>query len=343
MARTVIYGTNRLVVEDDTLTVEEIKASMAEIFPELKNATATVEGDTIKFEVKAGTKGMARTVVYGTNRLTVEDDSLTVEEIKASMAEIFPELKNATATVEGDTIRFEVKAGTKGMARTVIYGTNRLTVEDDSLSVEEIKASMAEIFPELKNATATVEGNEIRFEVKAGTKGMARTVIYGTNRLTVEDDSLTVEEIKASMAEIFPELKNATATVEGNEIRFEVKAGTKGMARTVIYGTNRLTVEDDSLTVEEIKASMAEIFPELKNATATVEGNEIRFEVKAGTKGMARTVIYGTNRLTVEDDSLTVEEIKASMAEIFPELKNATATVEGNEIRFEVKAGTKGN
>lgn len=228
------------------------------------------------------------------------------------------------------------------MARTVVYGTNRLAIEDDSLSVNEIKASMSEIFPELKNATATTQGNEIHFEVKAGTKGMARTVVYGTNRLAIEDDSLSVNEIKASMSEIFPELKNATATTQGDEIHFEVKAGTKGMARTVVYGTNRLAIEDDSLSVNEIKASMSEIFPELKNATATTQGSEIHFEVKAGTKGMARTVVYGTNRLAIEDDSLSVNEIKASMSEIFPELKNATATTQGDEIHFEVKAGTKG-
>lgn len=119
------------------------------------------------------------------------------------------------------------------MARTVVYGTNRLTIEDASLSVQDIKASMADIFPELKNATATEVGSEIHFEVKAGTKGAStgsRTVVYGTNRLTIEDTSLSVADIKASMADIFPELKNASAQEIGNEIHFTVKAGTKGIA-----------------------------------------------------------------------------------------------------------------
>lgn len=118
------------------------------------------------------------------------------------------------------------------------------------------------------------------------------------------------------------------------------------MARTVVYGTNRLQIEDDALSVADIKASMSDIFPELKNATATTVGSEIHFEVKAGTKGAGegtRTVVYGTNRLQIEDASLSVTDIKASMSDIFPELKNATATVVGNEIHFEVKAGTKGN
>lgn len=227
------------------------------------------------------------------------------------------------------------------MARTVVYGANRLTIEDDSLTVAEIKESMSEIFAELKNAEHNIVGNEIHFTVKAGTKGMARTVVYGANRLTIEDDSLTVAEIKESMSEIFAELKNAEHNVVGSEIHFTVKAGTKG-ARTVVYGANRLTIEDDSLTVSEIKESMSEIFAELKNAEHSVVGNEIHFTVKAGTKG-ARTVVYGANRLTIEDDSLTVAEIKESMSEIFAELKNAEHNVVGNEIHFTVKAGTKGS
>src|SRR5437764_13738909 len=98
--------------------------------------------------------------------------------------------------------------------RVVVYGSNRLNVEDTSLSPSEIQASMSEIFPELKNATYEVAGSEIRFTVKAGTKGsgsgQARVVVYGSNRLNVEDASLSPEEIQASMSEIFPELKNAT-------------------------------------------------------------------------------------------------------------------------------------
>jgi predicted aspartyl protease len=114
------------------------------------------------------------------------------------------------------------------------------------------------------------------------------------------------------------------------------------MARTVVYGTNRLTVEDDKLTPDQIKTSMSEIFAELANASFEVRGTEIHFTVKAGTKGLTRTVVYGTNRLNVEQDHLTPEEIKTSMSEIFAELANATYEVRGNEIHFTVKAGTKG-
>lgn len=231
--------------------------------------------------------------------------------------------------------------------RVVVYGENRLNIDDAALSVKEIKDSMSDIFPELKNATATEVGNEIHFEVKAGTKGAAgtRVVVYGENRLNIDDAGLSVKEIKDSMSDIFPELKNATATEVGNEIHFEVKAGTKGAAgtRVVVYGENRLNIDDAGLSVKEIKDSMSDIFPELKNATATEVGNEIHFEVKAGTKGSTRVVVYGENRLNIDDAALSVKEIKDSMSDIFPELKNATATEVGNEIHFEVKAGTKGS
>ena len=227
---------------------------------------------------------MARTVVYGSNNLNVEDDNLTAKEIQTSMSELFPELKNATFVEQDDKIIFTVKAGTKGMARTVVYGSNELNVEDDNLTAKEIQASMSELFPELKNATFVEQDNKIIFTVKAGTKGMARTVVYGSNNLNVDDDNLTAKEIQASMSELFPELKNATFVEQDDKIIFTVKAGTKG-ARTVVYGSNNLNVDDDALTAKEIQASMSELFPELKNATFVEEDDKIIFTVKAGTKG----------------------------------------------------------
>lgn len=124
------------------------------------------------------------------------------------------------------------------MARTVIYGSNDpFTIMDDSLSLEQIKNTMADFFPELKNATPRQEGNNIYFDVKAGTKG-ARTVIYGSNDpFTIMDDSLSLEQIKNTMADFFPELKNATPRQEGNNIYFDVKAGTKGRVSGAILNT----------------------------------------------------------------------------------------------------------
>jgi DNA-binding protein YbaB len=285
---------------------------------------------------------MTRKVIYGANVYDIEDSNLSAKQIQASMAELFPELKNASFVEEDNKIIFTVKAGTKGMARKVIYGSNVYDIEDDSLSGKQIQASMSELFPELKNATFVEEDGKIIFTVKAGTKGMARKVIYGSNVYDIEDDSLSGKQIQASMSELFPELKNATFVEEDGKIIFTVKAGTKGMARKVIYGSNVYDIEDDSLSGKQIQASMSELFPELKNATFVEEDDKIVFTVKAGTKGMARKVIYGSNVYDIEDDSLSGKQIQASMSELFPELKNATFVEEDDKIVFTVKAGTKG-
>jgi ribonuclease I len=183
------------------------------------------------------------------------------------------------------------------MTRTVHYGNNEpFTIANDSLTPEQIKTEFTGYFPELANASIRVEGNNIYFEVKAGTKGMARTVHYGNNEpFTIANDSLTPEQIKTEFTGYFPELANASIRVEGDNIYFEVKAGTKGMARTVHYGNNEpFTIANDSLTPEQIKTEFTGYFPELANASIRVEGDNIYFEVKAGTKGVQVVAVLDT-------------------------------------------------
>lgn len=284
----VVYGDTQLDVAVNT-PLSEIQSAMQEIFPELKNADVVQEGNVIKFSPKAGTKGAndMLKVVYGDTQLDVAVGT-PITEIQSAMSEIFPELKNANVTQQGNTITFSPKAGTKGMAEQlkVVYGDTQLDV-DSTTPINEIKNAMSEIFPELKNATVTQEGNVIRFAPKAGTKGMAEQlkVVYGDTQLDV-DASTPLTEIKNAMSEIFPELKNATVTQEGNTIRFAPKAGTKGADQLkVVYGDTQLDV-DAATPLDEIKNAMSEIFPELKNATVTQEGNIVRFAPKAGTKGI---------------------------------------------------------
>jgi ribulose-5-phosphate 4-epimerase/fuculose-1-phosphate aldolase len=117
---------------------------------------------------------------------------------------------------------------------------------------------------------------------------MARTVTYNGNVYEVENSNATADQIKASMAEIFPELERATAVTDtAGNITFRVQAGTKGMARTVSYNGNVYQVDDNNYTPEDIQKSMAEIFPELERATYTQDQNgNITFRVQAGTKGI---------------------------------------------------------
>jgi hypothetical protein len=58
---------------------------------------------------------------------------------------------------------------------------------------------------------------------------------------------------------------------------------------------------------------------------------------------MSRRVIYENHRLVIEDDSLTIPEIKESMSLIFPELKHAVALDNGNEIHFVTREKMKQN
>jgi hypothetical protein len=126
---------------------------------------------------------MARTVYYAQNEpFTIVDDNMTITQIRDTMSEYFPELKNASHRIDGDKVYFEVKAGTKG-ARTVYYAQNEpFTIVDDNMSIPQIRDTMAEYFPELKNASHRIDGDKVYFEVKAGTKGIVGALVDLTSR-----------------------------------------------------------------------------------------------------------------------------------------------------------------
>ncbi|BCO16264.1 virion structural protein_gp211 [Bacillus phage vB_BceM_WH1] len=283
-----------------------------------------------------------RKVVYGSTTVDIEDNNLTVEDIREVMSETYPELANATHTERDGVIEFKVQAGTKGALRVVKYGSTTIDIEDDALTVNDIREVMSETYPELANASHTQEGNVIEFKVQAGTKGALRIVKYGSTSIDIEDDALTVNDIREVMSETYPELANASHTQEGNVIEFKVQAGTKGALRVVKYGSTSIDIEDDALTVNDIREVMSETYPELANASHTQEGNVIEFKVQAGTKGALRVVKYGSTTIDIEDDALTVNDIREVMSETYPELANASHTQEGNVIEFKVQAGTKG-
>lgn len=281
---------------------------------------------------------MALTVKYGDTTLNVAEGT-SLADIKASMGQIFPELKNAEAVLDGQTVTFKVKAGTKGAGGLIVkYGDTTLNVAEGT-SLADIKASMSQIFPELKNAEAVLQGTEVHFKVKAGTKGAGLKVVYGDTELSVAEGT-SLADIKASMSQIFPELKNAEAVLDGTTVKFQVKAGTKGAGLKVVYGDTELSVAEGT-SLADIKASMSQIFPELKNAEAVLDGTTVKFQVKAGTKGSGLKVVYGDTELNVAEGT-SLADIKASMSQIFPELKNAEAVLDGQVVKFQVKAGTKG-
>lgn len=117
---------------------------------------------------------------------------------------------------------------------------------------------------------------------------MAKTVTYNGNVYEVENNGATADQIKASMAEIFPELERASVVEDAaGNITFRVAAGTKGAGRTVSYNGNVYQVDDANYTPEDIQKSLSEIFPELERATYTEDASgNLTFRVQAGTKGL---------------------------------------------------------
>ncbi|MES9681622.1 hypothetical protein ABWK22_01575 [Gottfriedia acidiceleris] len=228
-------------------------------------------------------------VVYGDTNIEVPANT-DLTALKAAMAENFPELKSADVIQEGNTIKFTAKAGTKGAGNmemlNVTYGDTNIEVPVGT-DLTALKAAMAENFPELKNADVTVNGNNVTFAAKAGTKGSGDMlqVIYGDTNIEVPANT-DLGALKAAMAENFPELKNADVVQVGNEVRFSAKAGTKGADMlNVVYGDTNIEVPANT-DLTALKAAMAENFPELKSADVVQNGNTVTFTAKAGTKGI---------------------------------------------------------
>jgi hypothetical protein len=63
--------------------------------------------------------------------------------------------------------------------------------------------------------------------------------------------------------------------------------------RTVHYRYNNFDIEDDTLTPEQIRESLTDLFPELEKATYRTEGTDIYFDVQADTKGLPQNLRVG--------------------------------------------------
>lgn len=173
MSRKYVYGTN-VITQSAELSIEEVKSALTEFFPELENATHTVDADgTVTFAIRAANKGAdRRKYVYGTNVIEQSAD-LAIEEVKEALAEFFPELENATHTVDADgTVTFSIRAANKGAdRRKYVYGTNVIEQPAD-LEIEEVQEALAEFFPELDNATHEIaEDGTVTFSIRAANKG----------------------------------------------------------------------------------------------------------------------------------------------------------------------------
>mgnify|MGYP005749228613 CR=1 FL=1 len=151
----------------------------------------------------------------------------------------------------------------------------------------------------------------------------------------------TAEAAKSALVQIYPELANATAQVNGDIITFSVQSGTKGSGIAAVYNGSRIELPVGT-TPEAAKEALKSIYPELANATVTLRGNEFHFEVRSGTKGSGMAAVYNGSRIELPAGT-TAEAAKDALKSIYPELANASVVTRGNEFHFEVRSGTKGN
>jgi hypothetical protein len=96
------------------MNTEQVKASLAAFYPELRNAEAYTDTDgNVRFRTSGGSKG-AQVAIYGDTQLPITA-GMTTEQVKASLAAFYPELRNAEAYTDTDgNIRFRTSGGSKG-------------------------------------------------------------------------------------------------------------------------------------------------------------------------------------------------------------------------------------
>ena len=98
-------------------SLDEIKEAAMEIDAGIGNADPVIDGDTVTFKYRAGTKGAeVKRVVVGTEVYEPTAGSADPKDIQKALVDsgLHPELENAEYVISGDTMTFRFKAGTKG-------------------------------------------------------------------------------------------------------------------------------------------------------------------------------------------------------------------------------------
>lgn len=112
----VIVNNQKYEINTDAInSLEDIKEAAKEFDPSIANADPVIEGDTIVFKYRAGTKGAEiKKVVVGSQTYEVQTPNADPKDIHRALIETHPELENAEYVISGDTMTFRLKAGTKG-------------------------------------------------------------------------------------------------------------------------------------------------------------------------------------------------------------------------------------
>lgn len=98
---------------------------------------------------------------------------ITLEAVKAAAVKLDASLANAVAYEDGETVRFRINAGTKGVdLKTVEFNGQIINLGGaDSNDPKAIQRAITKIDGSMANAQYEIVGDNIRFFINAGTKG----------------------------------------------------------------------------------------------------------------------------------------------------------------------------
>lgn len=93
----------------------------------------------------------------------------SVADITTAMRSRFSELSNVSPAIDGNTITFTVRTGSKASSYTVIYAAGGINTSVTG-SITDITTAMRSRFSELSSVSPTVDGNVLTFVVRTGSK-----------------------------------------------------------------------------------------------------------------------------------------------------------------------------
>lgn len=164
-------------------------------------------------------------------------------------------------------------------------------------------------------------------------------LIYGTTEINLTEGT-TPQVALETLKSVYPELANASlSTNAAGDHVVTVATATKGAY--AVYGETKVELKP-GVTPEAVKNTLSAIYPEIENATTSVNAaGDIVFTVATATKGAY--AVYGETKVELKP-GVTPEAVKNTLSAIYPEIENATTSVNAaGDIVFTVATATKGN
>ena len=125
-------------------------------------------------DLKMSELGNVTKVIINGRSYDIDGNATSLAEVKSAAVEIDPGLSNADPVVEGDTIVFTRRAGTKGAddVKYVTVGARRYEITPGMYSnPNQIKDALLEVHPEISNYDYVISEGTMSFIKRAGTKG----------------------------------------------------------------------------------------------------------------------------------------------------------------------------